>query len=147
MYSDYCIPLDIVSDRGSQFSSQVWKGFCEALGATASLSSGYLPQTNGQKERANQDLETALRCVTAPHPTSWSKQLSWVEYTHNSLSSAATGMSLFMVMLGYQTPLFPEQHVAILSVQANVRRCRQVWSETQAALERTTERNHHQALT
>lgn len=30
---------DIVSDRGPQFISEVWKAFCAALGATASLSS------------------------------------------------------------------------------------------------------------
>lgn len=41
------IPTDKVSDRGPQFISQVWKAFCKALGATASLSSGYHPQTNG----------------------------------------------------------------------------------------------------
>lgn len=51
------IPLDIVSDRGPQFTSRVWKEFCRALGATASLSSGHHPQSNGQTERANQDLE------------------------------------------------------------------------------------------
>uniref|UniRef100_A0A8C5C1B2 Uncharacterized protein n=1 Tax=Gadus morhua TaxID=8049 RepID=A0A8C5C1B2_GADMO len=42
------IPADIVSDRGPQFISQVWRAFCLALGTTASLSSGYHPQTNGQ---------------------------------------------------------------------------------------------------
>uniref|UniRef100_A0AAQ4QR85 Gypsy retrotransposon integrase-like protein 1 n=1 Tax=Gasterosteus aculeatus aculeatus TaxID=481459 RepID=A0AAQ4QR85_GASAC len=50
------IPLDIVSDRGPQFASRVWKAFCQALGASVSLSSGYHPQTNGQTERVNQDL-------------------------------------------------------------------------------------------
>ena len=33
------IPADIVSDRGPQFRSGVWKEFCQALGATVSLSS------------------------------------------------------------------------------------------------------------
>lgn len=42
------IPVDIVSDRGPQFTSQVWKEFCLALGATVSLSSGHHPQSNGQ---------------------------------------------------------------------------------------------------
>ena len=64
------IPSDIVSDRGPQFISQVWRGFCKALGATASLSSGFHPQTNGQSERANQELEAALRCMTSADPTS-----------------------------------------------------------------------------
>lgn len=47
------IPQDIVSVRGPQFLSQVWKALCHALGATASLSSGYHPQTDGQTEQAN----------------------------------------------------------------------------------------------
>ncbi|KAK9533156.1 hypothetical protein VZT92_008305 [Zoarces viviparus] len=137
------IALDIVSDRGPQFSSQVWKAFCRELGATASLSSGYHPQTNGQTERANQDLESALRCVTAHQPSSWSVHLPWVEYAHNSLTSTATGMSPFMASLGYQPPLFPaqEMEVAVPSVQANLRRCRQVWREVQSALQRSATRN------
>ncbi|CAJ1057674.1 uncharacterized protein LOC108874699, partial [Xyrichtys novacula] len=84
------IPRDIVSDRGPQFSSQVWRAFCQAVGAAASLSSGYHPQTNGQTERANQNLESALRCVAAHHPASWSTHLPWIQYAHNSLTSSAT---------------------------------------------------------
>ncbi|KAI4805924.1 hypothetical protein KUCAC02_010517 [Chaenocephalus aceratus] len=103
------IPQDIVSDRGPQFSSQVWKAFCRALGASASLSSGYHPQTNGQTERANQDLGTALRCVASRNPASWSLHLPWVEYAHNSLVCSATGMSPFMASNGFQPPLFPVQ--------------------------------------
>ncbi len=45
------IPEDIVSNRGPQFISQVWKSFLKLLGVTVSLSSGYHPQTNGQTER------------------------------------------------------------------------------------------------
>lgn len=64
------IPSDIVLDRGPQFISQVWKTFCHALGASVSLSCGFHPQTNGQTERANQDLEAALRCVVTKNPSS-----------------------------------------------------------------------------
>ena len=137
------LPLDIVSDRGPQFTSQVWKAFCRALGASVSLSSGYHPQTNGQTERANQDLETALRCVTARHPSSWSSHLTWVEYAHNSLTSSATGMTPFTIMNGFQPPLFPsqEEDVAVPSVQLHLRRCRRIWREARAALVRTAERN------
>lgn len=41
-------PSDIVSDRGPQIISTFWKGFCQCLGATVSLSSGYHPQSNRQ---------------------------------------------------------------------------------------------------
>ena len=137
------IPQDIVSDRGPQFASQVWKAFCRALGASASLSSGYHPQTNGQTERANQDLGASLRCVASRLPASWSTHLPWVEYAHNSLVSTATGMSPFMVSQGYQPPLFPSQEseVAVPSVQAHLRRAHRVWREARAALTRTAARN------
>lgn len=94
------IPLDIVSDRGPQFNSKVWKAFCKTIGATASLSSKHHPQTNGQTERANQSLETALRCVVNSNPTSWSTSLPFVEYAHNLLVSSATGISPFEAALG-----------------------------------------------
>ena len=137
------IPVDIVSDRGPQFASRVWSAFCKAVGAAASLSSGYHPQTNSQTERANQDLEAALRCVTAHHPVSWSSFLPWIEYAHNSLSCSATGMSPFMTCYGFQPPLFPaqEEEVAVPSVEEHLRRIREVWRNVKAALTRSADNN------
>ncbi|KAK3556449.1 hypothetical protein QTP70_008270 [Hemibagrus guttatus] len=60
------LPEDIVSDRGPQFTSRVWKAFLKRLGVTVSLSSGYHPQTNGQTERKIQEPTTGLtpfQCV------------------------------------------------------------------------------------
>lgn len=99
------LPTDIVSDRGPQFTSHVWRAFCKAFGTTSSLTSGYHPQSNGQTEGANQDLETAIRCITARNPTSWSSFLPWLEYAHNTLTSATTGMTPFTAAYGYQPPL------------------------------------------
>lgn len=42
------LPRDIVSDQGPQYVAQFWQTFYSLLGATASLSSGYHPQSNGQ---------------------------------------------------------------------------------------------------
>ena len=125
------IPQDIVSDRGPQFTSRVWAAFCQALGASVSLTSGYHPQSNGQTERANQGLESSLRCVAFRLPASWSTHLPWVEYAHNSLISSATGLSPFMVTHGFQPPLFPSQEAetTVPSVQAQFQRARRVWQE------------------
>uniref|UniRef100_A0A674NT72 ribonuclease H n=1 Tax=Takifugu rubripes TaxID=31033 RepID=A0A674NT72_TAKRU len=141
------IPQDIVSDRGPQFTSQVWKAFCWALGTTSSLTLGYHPQSNGQTERANQSLEASLSCVVSRLPSSWASHLPWVEYAHNSLVSAATGLSPFMVNHGYQPPLFPSQEsdAAVPLVRAQFRRIRRVWWETRAALDRTAEHNRRLA--
>ncbi len=47
----------------SQFFSKFCSEFCHLLGATVSLSSGLHPQSNGQTERAHQDLQRMLQCL------------------------------------------------------------------------------------
>ncbi|KAF7664813.1 hypothetical protein LDENG_00165430, partial [Lucifuga dentata] len=43
-----------------------------------------------QTERVNQDLESALCCLSGHIPSSWSDQLPWVEYAHNTLPVSST---------------------------------------------------------
>ncbi len=43
VFRNFGLPEDIVSDRGPQFISHVWKVFFRLLGVTVSLSSGYQP--------------------------------------------------------------------------------------------------------
>ncbi|KAK3526590.1 hypothetical protein QTP70_030730 [Hemibagrus guttatus] len=69
------IPEDIVSDRGPQFISRVWKAFFTCLGVAVSLSSGYHPQTNGQTERKIQEISRYLRTFCHGHQASWSQYL------------------------------------------------------------------------
>ncbi|GJT39606.1 putative reverse transcriptase domain-containing protein [Tanacetum coccineum] len=42
------IPVSIISDRDSHFTSRVWKSLNEALGTQLNLSTAYHPQTDGQ---------------------------------------------------------------------------------------------------
>ena len=141
------LPQDIVSDRGPQFISAVWKAFCSALNVTISLSSGFHPQTNGQAERANQAVETTLRCLASTNPTSWSTQLPWAEYAHNTLPSAALGMSPFQCLYGYLPPLFPSQESEseVPSVAHHIRRCRRTWLRARACLLQAVKRYQQQA--
>lgn len=141
------LPQDVVSDRGPQFTSRFWKEFCSLIGATVSLSSGYHPQSNGQTERYNQEMETGLRCLASQHPTSWSKQLLWIEYAHNSLPVSATGLSPFQCVYGFQPPIFPEleHEVAVPSAHALVRRCHLAWRRARAVLLRTSTLYQRQA--
>nr|XP_049577352.1 uncharacterized protein LOC125969396 isoform X2 [Syngnathus scovelli] len=138
---------EIPSDRGPPFISQVWKQFCSALDARVSLTSGYHPQTNGQTERMNQELEATLLCLTSDNPAEWSKYLPWVEYAHNSHVSAVTGPSPFEVTLGYQPPLFPadERELSVTSVRHHIRRCKNIWSNAVKALHRSVEQNRKYA--
>ncbi|KAG5281322.1 hypothetical protein AALO_G00069940 [Alosa alosa] len=141
------LPSEVVSDRGPQFTSSFWRAFCKLLGASVCLSSGFHPQTNDQTERANQQLETVLRCVASQNPTTWSEQLPWAEYAINSHISSSTGQSPFECSLCYQPPLFldQEREVGVPSAEAFVRRCRRSWRLTRSALLRTSSRMKRQA--
>lgn len=92
-------------------------------------------------------MESALRCVTSSNPSSWSSLLPWVEYAHNTLPNASSGMSPFLCSLGYQLPLFPaqEQELAVPSVQAHMRRCFKIWRQARTALLRSSTRMQSQA--
>lgn len=120
--------------------------------ATTSLSSGFHPQTNGQAGRANQIVARILRSLAYRNSASWSEQLAWAEYAHNSLPSSATGLSPFHCCLGYQPPLFLSQDTEsnFPSVQAFISRCKRTWNRVRSALCRSRRRmsvaaNRHRA--
>ena len=50
-------PSSIVSDRGTQFTSNFWRALCQQLGIAVKLSTAHYPETDGQTERQNQELE------------------------------------------------------------------------------------------
>ncbi|XP_050217548.1 uncharacterized protein LOC126668385, partial [Mercurialis annua] len=55
------VPVSIVSDRGSVFTSRFWKALQESLGSRLDFSTAFHPQTDGQSERTIQTLEDMLR--------------------------------------------------------------------------------------
>lgn len=87
-------------------------------------------------QRAKQDLERALHCLASHSLSSWSQQLPRVEYFHNSLPVASTGMSPFQCSMGYQPPLYSAQEpeAAVPFALAFVRRCRRTWRRAKEVL-------------
>jgi transposase InsO family protein len=61
------VPKKIVSNRGSQFTSQFWQKLHEYMDTKLNFSSVYHLQTNSQTERTNQVLEDMLRACALKH--------------------------------------------------------------------------------
>ena len=58
------VPVSIISDRDSRFTSRFWQSLQKAMGTRIDLSTSYHPQTDGRTERTIQTLEDMLRaCV------------------------------------------------------------------------------------
>nr|GEZ03468.1 retrotransposon protein, putative, Ty3-gypsy subclass [Tanacetum cinerariifolium] len=58
------VPISIISDRDSHFTSRFWRSLQKALGTNLDMSIAYHPQTNGQSGRTIQMLKDMLRaCV------------------------------------------------------------------------------------
>jgi len=55
------VPRTILSDRGLQFVLKFMEEFTKVLGTKRKLFMAYHPQTDGQMERINQEIETFLR--------------------------------------------------------------------------------------
>jgi len=55
------LPDSIISDRGPQFAAGIMRELNHMLGIKTKLSTAFHPQTDGQTERMNQELEQYLR--------------------------------------------------------------------------------------
>ena len=56
MWKLHGLPESIISDRGVQFAAGLMKELNGMLGIETKLSTAFHPQTDGQTERANQEL-------------------------------------------------------------------------------------------
>jgi hypothetical protein len=74
----------IVSDTGTQFTSQFWQKLHESMDTKLNFSSAYHLQTDGQTERTNEVLEDMLRACALKHGGSWDKSLPFAEFSYNN---------------------------------------------------------------
>ena len=96
-----------ISDRGPQFASAFAKELACLLNYDIQLSTAYHPQTDGQTERTNQELETYLCIFCTNNPTKWVQFLSSAEFHHNSTPHSSTKTSPFSLLYSYDPRSYP----------------------------------------
>ena len=95
------LPDSITSDRGSQFVSKMWKAFCQKLRIKANLSTVYHPETDGQSERANQEVKQGLRLYCNYMQDDWARWIPMVKFADNNNVSSSSSMTPFYLNKGF----------------------------------------------
>jgi len=97
------LPVSIVSDLDTRFTSNFWQSLCSQLGIRLQMSTAYHTQSDGQAGKANATLETFLKAYISQlnSPEQWTRLLPLAEFTYNAAKHKATGMSPFEADIGY----------------------------------------------
>ena len=95
-------PDTIVSDRGPQFVSSLWKEFQRIVGVKVSLSTADHPETDGQTEIMNQYIDQRLRPFVNYYQDNWSDLLPLIDIAQLILPHTSIGMSPFQLYNGFE---------------------------------------------
>ena len=96
MWKLHRLPESMVLDRGPQFVAELTKELNRMLEIKTRLSTVFHPQTDGQTERMNQELEQYLRFFVNHRQKNWPEWLASAEFAVNNKVHTTTKMSPFM---------------------------------------------------
>ena len=141
------IPEEILSDRGPQFDSQIWRDIWNILGARVKLAAPQHPQTDGQSERSIRTFIQLMRIYTETQKDQWEVFLPIFEFSMNNAVSSSTGITPFFAnfgrhprttdaLLGNQDELSPEETVVGRDLR---RRLQRIWKMINEKLGRTAD--------
>jgi len=94
------LPRDIITDRGSIFTSDLWKETTKKLGIARRLSTAFHPQTDGQTEWTNSTLEQYLRAYVNYEQGDWKELLPMAEFAYNNGYQESTKHTPFFANYG-----------------------------------------------
>ncbi|GJX09840.1 putative reverse transcriptase domain-containing protein [Tanacetum coccineum] len=98
--SKHRVPVLIISDHDSRFTSHFWQSLQEALGMQLDMSTAYHPQTDGQSERTIQTLEDMLRVCVIDFGKGWDRHIPLVEFSYNNCYHTSIKAAPFEVLYG-----------------------------------------------
>nr|GEW19923.1 hypothetical protein [Tanacetum cinerariifolium] len=94
------VPILIILDQVSHFTSRFWKSIQKALGTNLDMSITYHSQTDGQSERTIQTLEDILRACVIDFVSSWDRHLPLVEFSYNKSYHASIKAAPYEALCG-----------------------------------------------
>jgi hypothetical protein len=97
----YGVPRKVITDRGSNFVSELFQELHKFLGIKPINMCAYRPQGNGMNERTHKELHEYLAMYLRPaNRQTWDTMLNVASWIHNSTEHESLGMSPFEIMTG-----------------------------------------------
>src|SRR6266487_13874 len=130
------LPSIIISDRGGQFVAQFTRELYRLLGIKIAASTAYHPQTDGQTERLNQELEQYIRLFVNERQNDWDDLIPMMEFQYNNHIHSSTQNTPFMLDTGRHPRMGFEPHSRVKMETASefAGRMRESLEEAKAAL-------------
>nr|GEV48277.1 reverse transcriptase domain-containing protein [Tanacetum cinerariifolium] len=94
------VPILIISDCDSRFTSRFWQSMHEALGTRLDLNTAYHPQTDDQSKCTIQNLEDMFRACILDIGGSWDIHLPLVEFSYNNSYHSSVRCASFEALYG-----------------------------------------------
>jgi hypothetical protein len=141
VWRNHGLPDQIISDRGPQFVSAFTRELNRLLGIKTSLSTAFHPQTDGQTERVNQEIEQYLRIFINQRQDDWAEWLPLAEFAYNNRVHASTRYTPFEMDSG-QHPrmgIEPGFETKREAVEEFTSRIKKTTEEAQSALRQAAE--------
>nr|GEY44297.1 putative reverse transcriptase domain-containing protein [Tanacetum cinerariifolium]GEY44298.1 putative reverse transcriptase domain-containing protein [Tanacetum cinerariifolium] len=98
--SRHGVPVLIISDQDSKFTSHFWQSLNKALGTQLDMSTVYHPQIDGQSERTVQTLKGMLRACVINFGKGWDIHLPLVEFSYNNSYHTSIKAASFEALYG-----------------------------------------------
>lgn len=119
MWSRIGIPTEVLTDRGTQFTSDIMQQVNRLLSIRHLCTTPYHAQTNGLVERYNGTLKASLRKLCQEQPRVWDRYIPALLFAYREAPQESTGFSPFELLYGRRV----RGPMAIL---------RQAWTDEQA---------------
>jgi len=141
------LPESIVSDRGPQFAAELMKELNRMLGIETRLSIVFYPQTDGQTEQINQELEQYLQFFVEHRQKDWPEWLASTEFVVNNKVYTATKVLPFIANYGRKMRMGGDIRKSgkVEKAIELVERIKKIHEEARAALKKAQEDMKRQA--